>query len=395
MRVLCFSLVLALGVMAACKSTPAPRAETQQPLVTINCGCCSGSCGGGGQLPPDAGTPPPDGGTEPPVGEGRLHTQGNGIYTEAGTRWHGRGANLMDTRGCNACSYNTPSVAEVNRRADELVRWGATFIRLDLESYAQSQGRLHWADFQQDPAYLADILNTVRHIQTKPGVYVQVSLWVHPSIGAEGRPTQATADAWAFLAHELRNEPRVFFGIVNEPENNYDGQGDAAVHAAMTTVVNAIRAKEDTDGVPHHLIAVQGTGGWARLLNYYITHPIQSDNIIYEAHIYNPQADFNNLITTPAATLPVVIGEFGPVSGFMTLTDTQALMDLADSLQVPWAAWTFHMRCSPNLLVDHSQGSCGVGMTLEATQFGQQVKDGLTGTTRALLLAKPPKRAKR
>jgi endoglucanase len=284
----------------------------------------------------------------------------------------------MDTRSCNACTYQAPSVAEVNRRADSLLNSGANFIRLASESYATLDGRTHGLSPQQDPAYLADLVTIVNHIAQKPDTYVLLSLWAHPSIGSQGRPTNATVDAWKNLAHAFAGNSRVMFGVVNEPENNYDGSGDAAVWNLMNAVVQGIRAQETLDGSPPHLVAVQGTGGWARLTQYYVTHPIPGGNVVYETHVYNPQSDFTNLVTTPSSTLPLIIGEFGPWPSLMTTTDTQALIDLANSLEVPWAAWTMHMRCDPNLLVDNSAWGCGIGMTLAPTAWGQQIQQNFS-----------------
>ena len=55
-------------------------------------------------------------------------------------------------------------------------------------------------------------------------------------------------------------------------------------------------------------------------------------------------------------------------------------MDLAVELEVPHLAWTFHMRCPPNLLVDYSEGGCGVDMELEPTTWGVLLQDHLSGT---------------
>src|SRR5207248_939544 len=87
-----------------------------------------------------------------------LHTSGNHILHSDGRTWHGRGANLHDTRSCDACTSEPPSVAEVERRIDELVDvWKANFIRLDRESYASSSGRMQWQTVLADPGYLATI----------------------------------------------------------------------------------------------------------------------------------------------------------------------------------------------------------------------------------------------
>lgn len=149
----------------------------------------------------------------------------------------------------------------------------------------------------------------------------------------------------------------------------------------MNDTVAAIRAVETAIGAHHHVIAVQGTRAWARVLDYYITHPITAGggvNIAYETHVYNPASDFDALFVTPSQTLPAIIGEFGVVSG-MTAEDCGLLMDQAEALQIPYTAWTFHMRCPPNLIEDASGGGCGVGMDLTPTSWGVQLRDQLDG----------------
>lgn len=129
-------------------------------------------------------------------------------------------------------------------------------------------------------------------------------------------------------------------------------------------------------------MALQGTRAWARVLEYYITHPITvggGDNVVYETHVYDPAADFADRFETPSQTLPVIIGEFGPASGYMTEADGTTLMGSADALQVPYLAWTFHMRCPSKLLVENSGGGCGVDMPLKPTSWGQLLHDHLLG----------------
>ncbi len=265
-----------------------------------------------------------------------LAVVGNQIQTPDGQPWRGRGANLTDTRGCNACAYNAPSPAEVTRRVDELVDgWHANFIRLDLESYADAGGRVTWAGLLVDAARLAEV---------------------------------------------FKDEPRVLFGLVNDPESNFDGAQDAQVWTAMNSAVRTIRDVETAAGTPHHVIAVQGTRQWSRVLDYYLTHPITAGggvNIAYETHVYDPASSFAARFEDPSATGPVIIGEFGPVPGTMTLADTADLMARAEAHGVPYLAWTFHMRCDPNLLVDNSGGGGGGDMTLTPTAWGTQLKTRL------------------
>lgn len=309
-----------------------------------------------------------------------LSTNGNRIYSN-GSIWAGRGANLHDTRSCNACTWDAPNTGEVKRRIDTLVDvWGANFIRLALESYSDAEGRVHWKTFLDDAEYLADIKEIVDYIGTKPNTYVLLSLWVDPSFSDQGLPTQSTINAWKLLASQFINDSHVLFGLVNEPQYNFGGEENQQRWVAFNDTVAAIRAVETAHGGQPHIITVQGLGGWARFLEYFISHPITAGggvNIAYEVHVYDSQDLFDDRFGTPSQTLPVIIGEFGPADGYMTMDDCSALMDTADQLKIPYLAWTFHMRCPPNLLVDKSGWGCGVGMELQPTEWGQLLKNHL------------------
>lgn len=309
-----------------------------------------------------------------------LHTEGNRILFSDGAPWRGRGANLHDTRGCEACAYGAPNVAEVKRRMDLLVdEWKASFVRLTLESYGSADGRVNWRSVTDDPTYLAHLKEIVAHARSKPGLYVMLSLWIDPSFTDTGWPTAQTAATWRLLAREFAHEPRVLFGLVNEPEANFNGTYDDEVWAAMNSTVQAIREVEAELGAPRHLVAVQGTREWARRLDYYLTHPITAgggENVVYETHVYDPPSEFAALFERPAQTLPVIIGEFGPASGYMTEAETDQLMARARAAGVPHLAWTFHQRCPPNLIEETAPG-CGIGMTLRPTSWGLKLKAGL------------------
>ena len=196
----------------------------------------------------DGGAPPaPDAGPQ----AAWLSTSGNHIYL-GNKIWHGRGANLHDPRSCDACA-GAPNAQEVNRRMDELVSWGANFIRLVLESSSLSQ------TVSQDANYLSQIQSIVAHAAAKPGVYVMVSLWVDPTFTSLGWPSNpATIAEWKTLATTFAKEPRVLFGLVNEPQMNYDHSLDGQVWTSMNDTVAAIRAAEQNAGGQPHIIAVQG-----------------------------------------------------------------------------------------------------------------------------------------
>jgi endoglucanase len=298
-----------------------------------------------------------------------LHTQGNQIQHQDGTRFHGRGADIFDTRQCGGCKWAQPDVPEVIRRVDTLVDvWHANFMRFDLSAFTQSTDP-QWGDVTQDPVYLAGLVEIMTHIGTKPGVYVMITMFGHPSMDANELPTAATMPVYQKLSDTFKDMPQVLYGITNEPH----GATDAAVWTAMNNAVTAIRSMEPAAG-PHHLIAAQGTQNYARQTNYYITHPITAGggvNIIYETHPYNPPADWTSLVVTPAQSLPLIIGEFGPVTGTMTVTDCGNLMVLAEQNEVPYAVWSFSPQCGPTLLVtEPSTVDCAGGFPLTASDWG-------------------------
>lgn len=309
-----------------------------------------------------------------------LHTEGNRILHEDGTPFRGRGADIHDTRSCWACAYSEPNVDEVKRRVDALVDdWGANLMRLVLESYELDEWMVHGDGVLEDAAYLEDIVDIVTHIGTKPGVYVLVTLWVDKHTDDMGWPTEGTYEEWAGLSERLLEFPHVMFGIVNEPQSNYDGTQDAEVWERMNTAVETIRGVEAASGSPKHLIAVQGTRAWARHLEYYVDHPIAAgdgENVVYETHSYIHADEFEEIWIGPSATLPVIIGEFGPTD-YMTLEETSLMMDEAEKRDIPWMAWTFHQRCPPSLLVDHDGSGCGVDMALTPSEWGTVIQDRL------------------
>ena len=286
-------------------------------------------------------------------GEG-LRVEGNRLLGPDGKPFHGRGANLNDTRSCDACSFQAADVEGLNRWTDELLdNWHANLVRFDLWSYASSGGRTQWKSVTQDPSYLADIKNTVTHMTAKPGVYVMVTLFLDPSMKGDNSdydsewPTAQTLPVYEALAGAFYDNPKVLFALTNEPHTSADH--DAELAQRYLDSIDAIRAVEQQHGVPEHVVVVQAPEGWSRKLDYFVSNPIARTNVAYEVHAYNAQADFDGLLTQPSKKLAIIVGEYGP-SQYSNDSDIQALWQLCKSLEIPHIGWTFHMRCDPNLL---------------------------------------------
>jgi endoglucanase len=318
---------------------------------------------------------------------GWLEVKGNRIRLPDGKPFHGRGANVHDTRSCDSCDWEPPQVNEVLRRIDALTDdWHATFLRLLLESYPDDghakvgAARTHYKNAVDDDDYFHDVMRIVGHVGKKKGVYVLVSLWQDPTFSPLGWPTSRTAAVWQRLAGALRDMPFVLFGLVNEPQANEDGKRDAEVWRAMNDTVAAIRSVERPGRF--HVVTVQGTREWGRSLDYYLDHPITAGggvNVAYETHVYNRPARFEELVVRPSRKLPVIIGELGPQhDSHVTMfpDDCHKLMDLAEKLDVPWLAWSFHNNCPPNLVVERKD-VCIAGASLEPTAWGRMVRSRL------------------
>ncbi len=317
-----------------------------------------------------------------------LAVSGNHIVTANGKPLHARGANLHDPRSCDGCTYLPLDIAETERRADELIAsWKATLVRFDLESYAtadypKGDHRVdsQWKTILDDPAYFTAIQQIVHHM-TSLGAYVLVSAWLDPTTTNAELPTARTNREWDLLARAFADDPRVMYGLVNEPHDAPEKNADA--FSALNQAVQTIRDTENKIGAKHHVVSVPGIDSYARNVAYYVDHPITAGggaNIVYEVHVYNPAADFETLFVAPAAKIPIVIGEFGPSTNPpMSIIDSSTMMETAEKLEVPYVAWNFHSNCPPNLLrAAPNAGACGVGMPLTPTpEWGALIKRSL------------------
>jgi len=308
-------------------------------------------------------TPPPAVTTRRPSTRRRCRIQHGD-----GTPFHGRGANLHDERSCEACSFAARDPDGIDRWSDELIdTWHATFIRFLLSAKAApfNAGEQQWMNLVDDPAYLADIQQNVEHMASKPGVYILVTLFADPTMKDNNTDFDSewpsslgdTNTRYTKLAETFVDNPRVLFGLTNEPHGTADH--DAALATAYQDAISHIRAVEDAHGTPHHVIVAQAPEGYARDLSYFVAHPLAGDQIAYEIHPYNPATDFDHLIVQPAKTLPILIGEYGP-AGNMTDQDIMTLWSTAQANEVPYIGWVFHMRCPPNMLQDTASDGCGL-----------------------------------
>lgn len=313
----------------------------------------------------------------------------NRILRRDGTVFRGRGVNLHDTRSCNACVTLPPDVAGLNRWSDELVdEWHVSFVRFLLSAWASADGyRLQHRRLVDDAGYARDVHAAVTHLTDK-GVYVLVSVFADPSMLPDGKhpesewPTAQTLPVYGLLAELFAGDPRVLFGLTNEPHGPRARNGDLA--RRYLAAIDVIRAVEAARGAEPHLIVVSAPQDYARDVSYFVDHPLPRPQIAYEIHPYSHASELDRLVSGPSRVLPLIVGEYGPTKD-MNERDVEALWMLCDRLGIPHTAWNFHARCPPNLLADSAADGCGFARPsttpLPRSAWGNQVFTYLRGAS--------------
>ena len=291
-----------------------------------------------------------------------------------GEVWHVRGVNIEDpnSRGaCDTTSNTTLTLAkeEVIRRVGvAATQWNVTGIRLAMYDVGGS-------------SYIDSLVEIINTATTKYNLYVLLSVQFDPSQdpkgmeglpGVEEIPTSATVSVWERIAPALVANPRVLFGITNEPhcdENSCSASYIANVKSGMIAVITAIRNIEQAMNCQFpHIIVAQGCSGYASDVSCYVGAPLGDPQVAYEIHVYNSPSDLGQTsyaeqVWGPSEQIPLIIGEYGPSLNpearlTMNFTDLLTFVMGAENRSISYMAWTFHSSCQPNLLAATGNSSC-------------------------------------
>jgi hypothetical protein len=338
----------------------------------------------------DATVPGPNGGYP----AGWLYVKDRTLFVSqgsAGTPWVGRGVNVDDIF---LCGFNDtlylpdPVGTEVTMLRTLVDDWRPNLLRLSLSmrSYATT------ASWLSDPGkYAEPVTAVVDALVASSGMHVLVTLRSDASM-LVGNPADVDAtylpsdrdttpdrerfptgtDAvYVALVDTFARAGSVLFGLANEPGGMQ--KSDAVVAAAMGHAVGTIRAEEDRLGVPHHVIAVQGSRYSSDLRVYAQTPaPIRDDNVVYELHYYPSTGRQTPDDYSIADRLPLIVGEYG---GFADDAAQRAFYEDMDARHLSSLAWDFEAfsDCAPDL-VEVTRDATQV----RATAWGSRVKDYLT-----------------
>src|SRR5688500_12198640 len=122
---------LCLNLCACTGETNAPGGADRDASADGSPGGRAGTGGMAGRGGGGSAGAPRDAGRDASAATGAwLSVRGNKIVHANGQPFRGRGANLADTRSCNACTSQPPNPTGLMAWSDELIdNWNANFVR--------------------------------------------------------------------------------------------------------------------------------------------------------------------------------------------------------------------------------------------------------------------------
>ena len=281
-----------------------------------------------------------------------LTVSGNRIVT-AGT-----GQDVV-LRGANVLRSEWDMRMDAERRAiPALASWKGNVIVRGFASDPVNAG---------DAAYLG-MLDEHVALAAAHRMYVVFSWRSHAVNGLQPpMPDDRAQQALAALAKRYSTKPNVMYALQVEPHD----VSWAQLQPRFVQMVDAIRAAASPS---KPIVMVPGTS-WGRDVSGALTLPVNRENIVYKTHPYNSSGLFQRqFLDTYNAGKAVFIGEYGylPEHG-MHMPDVRALINVARTHGLGWAAWLFDYQGGPSLVVDNT--------TWAATSpYGTTVRKGMVDT---------------
>jgi endoglucanase len=299
-----------------------------------------------------------------PVAPGGYYVNGNTVCTADGR------SHLF--HGVDRPSLEWSSVGVNLSLADfrKMASWNANVVRIGLnQDFWIAESPL------ADPNYASLVDSAIRWAEIA-GMDVILDLhWSDRGVlgGCDpaGGCQQLMPDAnslrfWTEVATRYRNDGRVMFELYNEPHDvSWDvwrnggdtGQGWQAV--GMQQIYDAVRATG-----AENLVVIGGLD-WAYDLSGVPANRIDGHNIVYATHPYRFPGAFQRepaLWGTfwgfLARTDPVIVTEFGDISGTCATDYAAQVIDYADFRYVSWTSWAwFPGGCTFTALVTDWAGT--------------------------------------
>jgi hypothetical protein len=256
----------------------------------------------------------------------RLVTAGNKIQTAGGQDVLLRGANVMNSE------------------------WNGTMSneRVGLPLLASNwKGNIIVRGFAADPVNARDAtylswLDEEVSIARANRMYVAFFFRSYPVNGAQPNfPDSRATSALTFLANRYRDVPNAVFGLQVEPHN----VAWSSLRPTFESMVDSIRGPSGSGSPTQPLIFVPGAS-WSNDVSGAVADPVKRANVVYNAHPYVPQANWQHDWIGPwEAGLPVFVGEFTLDPNLsLDMTAIDNLLAATRQRGVGWATWIFD-RC--------------------------------------------------
>jgi endoglucanase len=308
------------------------------------------------QAGPPPPQPPPPGGPPPPPAFSGLHVSGNKLLNGTGQPVHLHGVNRSGTEYSCIQGYGIFDGPSDDASIAAIASWHANIVHIGLneDCILGING--------VDPAYaganyMGEIVAFVNRLHAH-NLYAEVSLmWAAAgSQQADDHPPILDQDhspaAWTAIANAFKTDPNTILGLQSEPHDiswacwKNGGASCSVGYSAlgMQSALSTIRATGATN-----VVTASGID-WANNLQQWLTNrPTDPLNqLMAEQHVYGGNTCYTvaclNQYTAPvAAQVPVVFGEFGESydASSCATTNTQAMVNWADSHGVNYEAWTW------------------------------------------------------
>ncbi|EFN55438.1 hypothetical protein CHLNCDRAFT_133732 [Chlorella variabilis] len=332
-----------------------------------------------------------------------LRSNGTHVLLPSGKPWRGIGVNVMDDYKCGVCWERRTSKEEVVRRISLAVDClGVSWVRYTIIDglACDVYDGVTWckerpASFLESPDRL-EALDAAVALAERRGFYIEIALLVsytftspanadkHPPGQPSGWPTAGTARFWRVVAKRYANRPYVFFGIINEPHENYDGKWDKKYTRAAQAVVTAIRGTG-----AKNMVAVGASRAWARYADSFVKYPIRDANWVAAVHLYLHPEELPPIAQGYCKKHACIVEEFGPATDLgYTLAESKWQLKWLKRQRWPFAGWVWDEVCNPSMLAarDPSSDPCEDGRALRLSRWGAAMRNATGGGRRACSL---------
>ena len=192
------------------------------------------------------------------------------------------------------------------------------------------------------------------------------AMWHSQKIGSDAVPVSSFADLWRRLATEFRGDPRVIFGLMNEPQidrtgdwrRTWAGMAQAAIDAIRATRARNLVLVSGAGWAGAHDFAKPGKNGIASNAEALATLHDPAQALAFEVHQYLdgnfsgthsdcPRADEAEALLQPftdwlrAGRRRGVLGEFGASARPECLEGLRRMLAFMDANGDVWMGWTY------------------------------------------------------